>query len=199
MFKLLKSGLLGALALAAGLFVAQADTTNFTGVFAPPNWLLQPYAGTVYFSNSATWLVLSGPNAPLTQTNSFDGISYQGPLGGGLVEAGTVMFHWEFDARASTTAEADIAWTSGGGGLHTLASGGPGFATSGDYSIDLDAGSFFSLLLSTDTEPSKLAGIFTLSNFRFLSQPAPEPSIAALLGLGIAVRALYRNRRSRGC
>ena len=190
---------LAILALFLGLGVAQADTTNFVGDFAPPLWTIEKDQGSVFFTNDDQRLVLTGPNQPLAEVNpSLDGIKYNGPLAGGLRVGGTVEFHWEYSPGAVNSASADFAWTPPGGGssiqLPLLSNGGLGFA-SGNVSTNLLAGTVFEFLLSTDTFADKLSGTLIISDFQF--HDVPEPSSAALLASAVITLGAARWRRSR--
>jgi hypothetical protein len=189
------------LILLLGLGVAHADTTNFVGAFAPVNWTNEPPGlGAVYFTNSDSELVLTGPNQPASQVSSFDPISYNGPLQGGLTVGGTLQFHWEYNAgdTLSTISGASFAWTLGGGGGTTqtnLASGGTGTIASGDFfSLVLTPGTTFSFLLSTETPANKLSGTLVITDFQF-NPNVPEPSTGALFAGMIAMFGIARWRR----
>jgi hypothetical protein len=180
------------LALSLGLGVAQADTSGFTGDFAPSNWTNSPPGlGAVYFTNSNSELVLTGPNQPASQTDSFDPITYNGPLSGGLTVGGRVEFDWEYNSgdALSTISAATFAWSQGGGGGTTqtnLAQGGPGVVESGVFiTPELAPGTTFGFLLSTETPANKLSGSLIVTNFQFQAD-VPEPSTTALLaGMGM--------------
>ena len=199
------------LALSLGVGVAQADTSGFTGDFAPSNWTNSPPGlGAVFFTNSNTELVLTGPNQPANQTDSFDPITYNGPLSGGLTVGGRVEFEWEYNSgdALSTISAATFGWAQGGGGGTTqtnLAQGGPGVVESGVFiTPDLAPGSTFSFLLSTETPANKLTGSLIVTNFQFHAD-VPEPSTTAFLaGIGMLFgvkrwrqSAGMRSRRSR--
>jgi hypothetical protein len=183
-----------------GVFAARAaDTTNFVGAFAPTNWVLQPDLGVVYFTNSGTWLVLAGPDAPANSTNSNDGVTYNGPLGGGLVEAGRIQFHWQFNAYDANPAQVDMSWT-GGPGATLVPAGGPNF-DSGDFSLDLEQDVHFSFLFGTTTPANKISGVFIISDFRFTPLIVPEPAAGGLFASALfvlgAARCWSGRRRSR--
>jgi hypothetical protein len=188
------------LSLLLGLGVAQADTTNFVGDFAPgePLWTMLPDRGSVNFANGDTELILAGPNQPLSNiTNSLDGILYNGPLPGGLRVGGTVQFQWSYTPGAVDGAEADITWLPPGGGSpiqsFLVNNGGLG-ADSGFFSTNMLAGTTFEISLTTTTELGKLSGTLTITDFQF--HDVPEPSTGALLAS--AVISLCATRRHTG-
>jgi hypothetical protein len=172
--------------LLLGLGVARADTAGFTNDFAEAFWSKQPQFGSVNFSNSDTALVLAGPNAPVAETTSFDGILYNGPLPGGLAVGGTVQFHWDYNGGTTlSTSEADFGWSSPGGGgpiQNVLAQGGVGVITSGLFTTPpLVAGTTFEFLLGSGTTPGKLSAALVISDFQF-HPDIPEPTTGVLLG-----------------
>ena len=174
------------LTLLLGLGVARADTAGFTNDFAEAFWSKQPQFGSVNFSNSDTALVLAGPNAPVAETTSFDGILYNGPLPGGLAVGGTVQFHWDYNGGTTlSTSEADFAWAWPGGGApiqNVLAQGGAGVVNSGLFTTpSLVAGTTFEFLLSSDTTPGKLSAALVITDFQFHPN-IPEPTTGVLLG-----------------
>jgi hypothetical protein len=180
-----------ALVLALGLAAARGNTTNFVDSFAPGFWDSEPSYGSILFTNLNTVLILEGPRAPATETVSLETITYQGPLAGGLTEAGTIEFHWSFTSVDATLAEAAIGWASGDDtGEYTFASGGPGFTDSGDFSLSLDTGAEISFLLTTTTPANKLSGTLVITDFRFI--PVPEPSAGGLLAAFLALFGLTR-------
>ena len=180
------------LALSLGVGVAQADTSGCTGEFAPSNWTNSPPGfGAVYFTNADSELVLTGPNQPASQTESFDPITYNGPLEGGLTVGGTVQFHWEYNSgdALNTISAASFGWTYPGGGVPVtmiLAQGGPGVDESGDFSWSgLKPTATFTFLLSTETPANKLTGTLIITDFQF-HPDVPEPSTTAFLaGIGM--------------
>jgi hypothetical protein len=189
----------GIFALFLGLGAAQAGSTNFVGEFAPPLWTLQSGQGSVFFTNGNTELVLTGPNQPPAEVNpSLDGITYNGPLPGGLRVGGTVEFHWDYNPGAVNSASVDFAWTPPGGGssvdVPLISDGGLGIE-SGDFSTNLAAGTVFEFLLTTDTLADKLSGTLVISDFQFHAD-VPEPSSRVLLAVALLCFGAARWRRS---
>jgi hypothetical protein len=191
------------LALLLGLSAAQADsTTNFTGDFAAAFWTNSPPGlGSVYFTNSSTELVLTGPNQPSTVSSSIDPITYNGPLGGGLAVGGTVQFNWAYSAGDAVSSIADFAWAPPGGESPTqilLGSGPPGATASGTFTTPLLlAGTTFQFLLTTDETPiGKPSGTLIITDFQF-HPDIPEPSTGALLASLLIGLGATRWRRSR--
>ena len=188
------------LALFLSLGAAQADTTNFVGDFAPALWTLQPGQGSVFFTNGNTELVLTGPNQPPAEVNpSLDGITYNGPLPGGLRVGGTVEFHWDYNPGAVNSGAADISWTPPGGGASIdgplVNNGGLGFE-SGNFSTNMASGTAFEFLLTTDTLANKLSGTLVISDFQFHAD-VPEPSSGVLLAVGLLCFRAARWQRAR--
>ena len=197
-------GLLPAVFLACllGASPVLADTTNFLGDFGEAFWSKQPQFGTVGFSNSDTEVVLAGPKAPATETLSFEGVTYNGPLAGGLAVGGTVQFAWSYTSGdALSSSEADFAWTPPGGGDPVpilLAQGGPGVATNGVVTTSvLAAGTTLQFLLGTDTLANKLSGTLVISDFQF-HPDIPEPSTGALFAGALMAFGVARLRHQSG-
>jgi hypothetical protein len=177
--------------------VAGADTMNFTGDFAPSSWTATPQYGSIYFTNSNSELVLSGPSQPASDTSSAEPISYDGPVPSGLAVGGTVEFDWQYNSPYGLNDAAYFAWTpAGGSSTPVLLAQGAG-ATNSIYSIQLDQGATFGFLLLTETPANKFPGTLQVTNFQFHAN-VPEPSSAALLtGFLTCLFSVRRWRRQR--
>jgi hypothetical protein len=165
---------------------AGADTMDFMGVFAPSNWSSSLGSGVVYFTNSNTELALAGPNStPPGSGTSIEGITYNGPLGGGLVVGGTLQFHWEYQNYGATTSpsggELDLI-PPGGGETIRVPLGEEGVSAGGDVSTFLLPGTTFTFYLTTTFPPGisdKLSADLHITQFQF--HDVPEPSTGALV------------------
>ena len=190
------------LALLMGLGVARADTSGLMDAFASTNWTFSLGSGSGGFTNANTELDLVGPTATPPGGSSFDGIRYNGPLGGGLAVGGTVEFHWEYANYGITVSPSggEIDWTPPGGGSPMQALlGQEGVSGSGNFSTDLLAGTPFSLLLTTSFPPGvsgKLSATLIITDFQF-HPDIPEPSTGALFGSVLLSLGAARWRRCR--
>ena len=186
------------LLLLLGLGVARAD---FTGEFKEAFWTNTPSgAGSVYFTNSDTELVLTGPFKPAAAIPlSLDGIQYNGPLSGGLTVGGTLEFNYTFNpGDAQSDSEAQIGWTPPGSDATSqnalLGQAGLG-PSQGFFSTNLLAGTTFQFFLTTDTLALKSSATLIITDFQFL--PIPEPSTGALLGSVLVSLGAARWRRAQ--
>jgi hypothetical protein len=180
------------LALYLSLGIARADTTDFTGDFAPAFWTNYPPGfGSVYFTNSNTELVLSGANQPSTTTSSTDPI-YYGLSSGGLSTGGTIQFTWQYDSPDGLDDSASFAYT--GDNNPVILAQGTG-ATNGTFSIQLSQGDDFAFLLDTETPAGKPAGTLIITSFSFQAN-VPEPSTEALLASALIFLGYLRWRRA---
>jgi hypothetical protein len=187
--------ILAAVAL-LGLASAVADTTNFTGEFAPSWWAATPQYGAIYFTNSNSELVLAGPSQPASDTSSVEPIGYNGPLPGGLTVGGTVEFDWQYNSPYGLNDAAYFAWTpQGGSSSQVLLAQGAG-ATNSIFSIQLDQGATFQFVLLTDVPANKFPGSLAVTNFQFHAN-VPEPSSTALFGGAMVLLGSVRWWRSR--
>jgi len=189
------------LILLLALTPAGADTSDFMGVFAPSNWSATIGSGSVYFTNSNTELALVGPNAtPSGGGSSIDGITYNGPLGGGLVVGGTLEFHWEYQNYGTTISpsggELDLT-PPGGGSPITIPLGDEGVSASGNLTNSLLAGTTITFYLNTTLPPGvsgKLSAELLITDFQF--HDIPEPSTGALLAaLLVGLGTVWSSRR----
>jgi hypothetical protein len=156
-----------------------------------------PDAGSIYFTNANTELVLSGPPNESSPTLSTEPILYNGPLSGGLAVGGTVEFNWQYYSPYGGSDEASFAYTpEGGSAIPVLLTQGAG-ATNGIFSIQLNPGATFEIVLINDNPGKPLPAFLTVTNFQFRSN-VPEPSTGALFGtLAVALTAFsfWRSRR----
>ena len=179
------------------VLLAAADTTNFTGEFQAAFWTAQPQAGSIGFSNSATELIIAGPNKPASETTSIEPITYNGPTSSGLVTDGKVQFDYDYDSPFGLDDSAYFVYTPPGGSpLQVLLGQGAGGIITNSFSIDLTQGTTFGFVLFTDTPANKTGGSLTITDFQFHS--VPEPSTGALLAFGLIYIAALRRRLSRG-
>ena len=177
--------------------IARADSTNFTGDFAATFWNAQPQAGAIGFSNSATELVIAGPNKPASETTSVDPITYNGPTSSGLVTDGTVEFDYTYNSPFGLADSAYFAWTPfGGTPTQVLLAQGGGVNITNSFSIDLSQGTTFEFVLFTDTPANKVGGSLTITDFTF-HENVPEPSSCALFAGALILLAGSRRRGLR--
>ena len=164
-----------------GLATARAQTTNFTGDFAPAYWTNSPPGGlgSVSFVNGNTELELIGANDPASETTSTDGIKYNGYLGGGLTVGGTIQFDYQYTSLADGNASAEFS-TSVSSSPSDLGNGVAIGTLTPFPPIQLPQGATFGFLLYTDTDPGKGAASLVITGFQF-TPDVPEPSTGALV------------------
>ena len=163
-------------AAAATLIMSQQAAADFSGPYAPANWLLTTNGGTGGATNDGTTLVLTGDNnAPGNNTDYTIAAA----------ASGTMSFDWNYTSIDTGT------YDSGGylinGAYTALADNAtPG---GGSQSIPVNAGDIIGFrVFSADGLFGP--GVLTITNF---SGPVPAPGALALLGLaGLTAR---RRRR----
>jgi hypothetical protein len=183
------------LVLLLGLGAARADTMGFTGDFTNAFWTISTQSGTVSFANANTELDIVGDNDPPVETKSLEGISYNGPLPGGLAVGGTVQFDYQYTSLDDGNAYAEFSTSVSGTPIYL----GNGVATGGVTffsPIELPQGATFGFLLYTDTDPGKGAASLVITSFQFVPD-VPEPTTGVLLGSALISLGAARGWRSR--
>lgn len=187
-YKLACLGLVFALVFRLGGVVARAEIINgFTGAFAPSAWTLEPDQGQVSFNNTDTQLGITGPTGNFS--DSYDEITLVAPAQANPGAQWPVSFQWTFNAGDALGASASIYWPGApGGNPVVLASGGPGAADNGLFSLVLNQGDTVNIILdSGETGAGKLPATLTISDFTY-SVPDATPWIEAAVLLPLVMR-----------
>lgn len=162
------------LAVVAGAAFAGVAAADFTGDYAPANWVLDTNGNGFVQSHSSSTLVLVGSDSG---SNSFEytDLIVNVPTGG------LISFDWAYDSVDDPGFDAGLYFSIGSGFVFLTDTAGTSGSVSG---VSVGSGDLFAFSIES-ADGLFGPGVLTVTNFSYV----PAPGALALLGLaGVATR-----------